>query len=348
MHALDFFCGAGGLTRGLSDAGIEVVAGFDCDDRCRATYEHNNPKARFVCKDIRDITLSDLAHLTSRSSFGDMLFVGCAPCQPFSKQRKNGEKVADATLLREFGRLVEAARPGMVLVENVPGIARVPGFSTYRRFIGLLSRCGYRYVYRVLDAKHYGVPQTRRRLVLIASLYFFPSLPEPRFGSTAGPFKTVRQAISHFPSLQAGCTDTDVPNHAAARLSELNSERIRYSPQNGGGRLAWPEHLRLNCHRNPCIVYSDTYGRMAWDRPAPTLTGKCRSISNGRYGHPEQDRAISLREAAALQSFSDDYVFFGTQTHIAKQIGNAVPVRMAEELGKHICHFVEQQSRVMA
>ncbi len=335
MKAYDFFCGSGGLTRGLLDAGIEVIAGFDWDDRCRSTYEHNNPRVEFVKADLREIGPKNLS-LKLGGRYDDILFAGCAPCQPFSSQRKGVKQQHDATLLGEFGRLVEAVLPGYVLIENVPGIARVPGFSIFRRFLKMLEANGYTYAANVLDAKHYGVPQNRRRLILLATKHRFTSLPEPKYGKRRRPFRTVRQAISHFPVIGAGECHPEVPNHVAAAITCLNLERIRMTPHDGGDRRSWPTHLRLKCHVGDYEGHTDVYGRMRWDRPAPALTGRCHSISNGRYGHPEQDRAISLREAAALQSFPDRYVFYGSNKDVAMQIGNAVPVRLAERIGSHI------------
>ena len=337
MIAFDFFCGAGGLTRGLLNAGIQVIAGFDRDEQCRSTYEYNNSGVKFIAEDIREITLNQLKHLACTKSFKDVLFAGCAPCQPFSQQRKGNKRSRDATLLMEFGRLVVAARPGHVLIENVPGIARVPGFSTFRRFVRLLEQNGYNYVLDIVDAKYYGVPQSRRRLVLMATRDIVPSLPKPKYGFEERPFKTVRQAISHFPAIGAGESHPLIANHVTASIMPINLERLRNTPPDGGSRTSWPEHLELECHKKNYEGHTDVYGRMAWDAPAPTLTGRCHSISNGRYGHPIQDRAISLREAAALQTFPDGYFFFGSSKQIALHIGNAVPVRLAEELGKHIC-----------
>ena len=230
--------------------------------------------------------------------------------------------------------LVEEALPEYVLVENVPGIVRVPGFSTFRRFLKMLNTNDYKYVCMVLDAKYYGVPQNRRRQVLLASRHRQPPPFEPKYGNQHRPFKTVRQAISHFPAIAAGERHPEAPNHVAASITELNLERLRLTPHDGGDRRSWPDHLRLECHTGNYKGHTDVYGRMRWDKPAPALTGRCISISNGRYGHPEQDRAISLREAAALQSFPDGYVFFGNNTVIARQIGNAVPVRLAEQIRK--------------
>ena len=336
MIAYDFYCGAGGLTRGLLDAGIEVIAGFDCDDRRRSTYECNNSGVKFVAAEVQTIGANELALRPRSSCHDDLLFVACPPCQPFSSQRKGREKRRDAMLLSHFGRLVEAFLPAYVLIENVPGISRVRGFSTFRRFVRMLSSNGYRYVFDVLDAKHYGVAQNRRRLVLLAARNRVPSLPKPSHGKRLRPFQTVRQVISRFSPIAAGERHTDIPNHVAASISDMNLERLRLTPHDGGDRRSWPTHLRLECHSGNYKGHTDVYGRMHWDSPSPALTSRCNSISNGRYGHPVQDRAISLREAAAIQSFADGYEFFGCDKEIARQIGNAVPVKLAQRLGEHV------------
>ena len=343
MKAFDFFCGAGGLTRGLRDAGIEVVAGIDNDDRCRSTYQYNNPQTAFLHSDIKAIDRNSLPLKGLSGRREEVLFAGCAPCQPFSQHRKGSRKGRDATLLKEFGRLVEDVLPDYVLIENVPGIARVPGFSTFRRFLQMLNTHGYQYSYDVLDAKSYGVPQNRRRLVLLANRDRKPSLPDPTHGGQFHPVRTVREAIAHLPAIGPGERHPEIFNHVAASMTALNRERLHKTPHNGGDRRSWPEHLRLNCHIGHDKGHTDVYGRMSWDSPAPALTGRCHSISNGRYGHPKQDRAISLREAAALQSFPDDYRFFGSSKAIAMQIGNAVPVRLAEQLGRHIMRLSNGQ-----
>lgn len=339
MVAFDFFCGAGGLTRGLLDAGIKVIAGFDRDAGCKKTYEHNNPPSRFVEADIIKLQIGDLKKYAGKHRFDEMLFAGCAPCQPFSSQLKKGKNRHDATLLGEFGRLIKEGLPGQVLMENVPGIANVKGNSIFKRFIRLLEENNYKYEYGILDAKRYGVPQNRRRMILIATRRKKPSLPQSKYGSDLLPYRTVQKAISHFPEINAGESHPAVPNHVASSISARNLERLRHTPHDGGDRRSWPKSLRLKCHTGNYEGHTDVYGRMAWNKPAPALTGRCNSISNGRYGHPVQNRAISLREAAALQSFPEGYVFFGSNVHIAHQIGNAVPVLLAEYLGKHILNL---------
>ena len=336
MKAFDFFCGAGGLTHGLRNAGIDVTAGIDCDLRCAPTYENNNYGAKFIHKDMADVELKDLELDKSLPRSNNVLFAGCAPCQPFSSHRKDFRQKPEATLLSQFGRLVRAAMPDYVLLENVPGLAKVRGFSTFRRFLSMLDKCNYRYIYNVLDAQYYGVPQRRRRLVLLAARKRQVSLPEPKYGDGLRPVKTVRHAIAGFPPIAAGERHPTVFNHVAACITKKNLKRLQATPIDGGDRRSWPPSLHLACHANNHLGHTDVYGRMHWDKPAPALTGKCASISNGRYGHPEQNRAISLREAAALQSFPNKYKFFGHNKNISMQIGNAVPVKFAEELGRHI------------
>lgn len=333
MRAIDLFCGAGGLTLGLRRAGWNVVAGIDVDSQVEATYRSNNPGTRFVATDLRNVTEDDIRALAKATPGSSLLLAGCAPCQPFSKQRQRHGLAtrSDATLLGEFARLVRTVKPGVVLMENVPGVASVPGFSSFRRFLRTLHDDGYSCDHGVLNARDFNVPQHRRRYVLLAARTATAVLPRPSLqdSDTA----TVRSAIGHFPALGSGETHASVPNHCAARLSVRNLQRVKATPPDGGSRRDWPKRLRLDCHAQ-IRGFSDVYGRLWWDRIAPTLTSRCNSLSNGRFGHPEQDRAISLREAAALQTFPDDYEFFGSMPSIARWIGNAVPVAFAEALGR--------------
>ena len=333
MRAVDLFCGAGGLTLGLRRAGWDVVAGIDVDDAVEATFESNNSEAAFMPADLRSVTVEEIRILAGNTPSNELLLAGCAPCQPFSKQRRGGPRNrAEATLLGQFARLVRELEPKVVLMENVPGITAVPGFSSLRRFLKTLHECGYECDHRVLNARDFGVPQHRRRYVLLAARGSAASLPSPA-KDAASDEPTVRKAIERFPALDAGEDNPSIPNHYAARLSARNLQRIRATPVNGGSRRDWPKELELACHRKT-LGFSDVYGRMWWDRVAPTLTSRCNSLSNGRFGHPEQNRAISLREAAALQTFPDDYEFFGAKNRIAGWIGNAVPVSFGEALGR--------------
>jgi len=333
MRAIDLFCGAGGLTLGLRRAGWDVLFGIDVDEAVGETYRHNNPNAGFLAADLRSVTEEDVLSLAGNTPRSELLLAGCAPCQPFSKQRRRRglARRSDVTLLGQFARLVVALRPGAVLMENVPGITAVPGFSSFRRFLKILHDCGYGYEHCVLNARDFGVPQHRRRCVLLAVRGSEARLPT-QIAREPDHVATVRARIGRFPAIAAGEAHGCVPNHVAAGLSPLNLERIRATPADGGSRRDWPERLTLDCHRRT-LGFSDVYGRMWWDRVAPTLTSRCNSLSNGRFGHPEQNRAISLREAAALQTFPDDYEFFGARNRIAGWIGNAVPVSFAEALG---------------
>jgi DNA (cytosine-5)-methyltransferase 1 len=337
IKAVDFFCGAGGLTRGLKRAGVDVILGVDGNDQFRDTYVRNNPPTRFLCRNIRTLSAEELEGELGDRAGVPLLFAACAPCQPFSQQRTSHRDVRQRTLLGEMLRFVEHFTPDYLLFENVPGIARVKGNSTYNRVVAVLTELGYSHDAGTLDAKAYGVPQTRRRHILLGSRIGEVLLPKPTHGTGLKPYTTVRQAISKYPPIKAGEIYTHVPNHRASSLTRINLQRIGATAHDGGDRRDWPAGITLECHRKGYDGHTDVYGRMRWDRPAPTLTCRCHSLSNGRYGHPVQDRAMSLREAAALQTFPNRYVFYGTsKASIGEQIGNAVPVRLAAALGRAI------------
>lgn len=343
MYAIDFFCGGGGMSRGLLDAGVQVLAGIDSNPNCRDTYEKNNHNIYLEC-DICKLTPKQLIDkFPQLNDSNDVILVGCAPCQPFSLLRRDefdekGNLIPhkSVNLLTEFGRFVKALKPAHVLVENVPGL-KGKGSDILDKFKQMLENEGYQWDEKTLYAKDYGVPQNRRRYVFIASRLFKPIIPNPTHGNAPNllPYNTVRKAIEEYPAIKAGETHKTIPNHHCANLSELLLKRIKATPHNGGSRTDWPENLVLDCHKT-FKGHTDVYGRMKWDEPSPTLTVKCFSLSNGRFGHPEQNRAISLREAAALQTFSDDYVFYGNIQEIGKQIGNAVPVLLAKVMGDYI------------
>jgi DNA (cytosine-5)-methyltransferase 1 len=330
--AIDLFCGAGGVTCGLRKSGIRVALGIDNREDCRLTYALNNPPARFFREDIRNISgrmlLSQVPDLCAKDY---LLLAACAPCQPFSQHSRNGHNRSQRTVLCCVEELVRELSPDFLFLENVPGIQRVGGFSAFRRLLCTLDALRYTVKFQTVDATDYGVPQTRRRLVLLASLYGAVEWPARTHGNTPAlkPYVTVREAISKFPPLKAGESHPTQPNHVAAQLSPHNLGRIRLTRADGGSRSEWPPEIRLECHKVH-DGHPDVYGRLRWDAPAPTLTTKCTSLSNGRYGHPEQDRAISVREAAALQGFENDYIFYGTIQQVTRQVGNAVPPLLAE------------------
>ncbi|MBP9022213.1 MAG: DNA cytosine methyltransferase [Spirochaetes bacterium] len=338
MKAVDFFCGAGGVTRGFLDCGIRVLAGIDIDASCRKTYQENN-NVPFLNWDISKVAPADLKNeINVNRNDDDVIFVGCSPCQYYSNIKTDKTRsMKTRYLLDDFSDFVEYYQPGYVFVENVPGFEKNKK-SPIKRFMGILSSLGYHYDDKVINAKYFGVPQSRRRYILIATrLNNELTIPSEDKGS----IMTVRDAIGNmmkFKNIKAGTIDETVFQHTAASLSPKNLERIMVTSKNGGDRRCWQhiKKLQLPCYQKHNGHY-DVYSRMFWDRPAPTITTRFRSISNGRYGHPEQDRAISIREGATLQSFPMDYVFYSNSVdHIGKMIGNAVPPKVAEKIGMEI------------
>lgn len=352
IAAFDFFCGCGGTSRGFESAGIEVAFALDIDKDAKATFMKNFPSTTFCDKSITDLHDSDLEPILEKYSSSYKLFCGCAPCQPFTKQNTDSPKEDPRkNLLFHFGKAIERFRPDFVFVENVPGLQKVPKskHGPFPEFKDLLQSLGYSFSYGVVAAQDYGAPQLRRRFVLLASLHGKIDIPEPSYGKGKEPYRTVRDAISDMPPIKAGekYKSNLILNHSASNLSELNMTRIKSSPANGGGRKDWPLSLWPSCYTKPNKSgelhsgHTDCYGRLWWDKPATGLTTRCISYSNGRFGHPEQDRAISVREAARLQGFDDDFEFMGNLGSMARQIGNAVPVDLARAMGKHFIKHLE-------
>ena len=335
-RVVDLFCGIGGLTHGFIKEGLDVVAGVDSDGRCRYGYERSN-HVKFVEKDIMDLSAAELVALYGENTTTKIL-VGCAPCQPFSKlnQKKVGE--AEFAPLRKFSYLIRKVRPDVVSMENVKDLVKYPIF---KRFLGNLTRNGYGYECQIVDASDYGVPQKRFRLVLLASrLGPIELLPKTHDEDRK---VTVRDAISRLKHLRAGQVDRNDMLHRARGLDPINMKRIEATPKNGGNSRSWKKDLLLVCHKKSTgETYRGTvYARMRWDQPAPTMTTQCIGLGNGRFGHPDQNRAISLREAAMLQTFPKSYIFSDPKDDfsaslIAKFIGNAVPVKLARVVAKSI------------
>ncbi len=330
VEGIDLFCGAGGLSCGLSAEGVRVVAGIDVDSACKYPYEANHTDANFLLRDITTVTGQELNALWSPGAL--RLLAGCAPCQPFSSYANTATvDKAKWRLLQEFARLVDECQPDLVTMENVPRLQEAAPFKTFLR---ALRRGGYKTAYGVMNSAHFGVAQQRKRLVLVASRLGPVSMPEP---THADPEKwvTVRQAIGHLVKLTDGQASNKDPLHAASKLSELNRQRIRASKPGGTWR-DWPIDLVAECHKRESGKHSaGVYGRMEWDKPAPTMTTLCNGYGNGRFGHPEQHRAITLREAAIFQSFPEDYRFVpegGAMSvkSVARLIGNAVPPKLGE------------------
>ncbi|BBP01591.1 DNA cytosine methyltransferase [Sulfuriferula nivalis] len=338
IEAVDLFCGAGGLTRGLEDAGVRVRAGFDIDPDCEFPYNANN-SATFVLKSVTDLKAADITPWFTPGAV--RLLAGCAPCQPFSTMANNSIKRDETKwgMLGEFARLVREIQPELVTMENVP---RVTNHAPYQQFISTLLELGYKVDARSLRCTDLGIPQDRRRFVLVAS-----RLGDIYLHTEAGPLPTVREAIGSLPKLAAGETDPNDSMHKARALSEINLERIRASLP-GGTWHDWPQHLLSPCHKAESgASYKSVYSRMVWGKPAPTITTQCCSFGTGRFGHPEQDRGISLREAAILQSFPVSYCFVPegepiSINSVARMIGNAVPPKLGFAVGKTLLKHLEK------
>lgn len=390
--AVDFFCGAGGTTRGLIDAGGYVMAGIDKDARCSPTYVDNNingtvdyAPARFMHFDIFPATddypegqqeelatqLDSLIGYYRRKAKGvPLLFAICAPCQPFtrlarkelSERRKKGRE-KDSNLLREAAGFVERFRPEMVLSENVSGIKDAKYGGVWDDFRTSLEALGYVTGTQVVCTSNFGIPQFRKRSILVAvrrELVRQENLADimgrellvPEADPNAA-YLSVATAIGHLPPIIAGETHADIPNHRSRSLSELNLKRLSSAlPGQSNAYMETTEHgdLSLGCHQRVNArlddrCFSDVYTRMRPNRPSPTITTKCHSISNGRFGHYDvsQVRGISLREAAILQSFPEDYVFHPTDQiePVARMIGNAVPPKLARYFAGYLVKSLE-------
>jgi DNA (cytosine-5)-methyltransferase 1 len=333
LEAIDLFCGVGGLTHGLKRSGINVVAGIDIDSSCEYPYSANN-KAKFIKADITEITADNIKAAYAKNDSIKIL-AGCAPCQPFSKYRLGEDTSADKKwkLLYEFARLITDTKPSLVTMENVPELTK---HSVFDDFVNQLKELGYFISYKVINCADYGIPQNRKRLVLLGSLFGEISLLPATHSKNS--YVNVRSAIGHLKKIKSGDVDSNDLLHRASQLSKINIERIKQSKPGGSWR-DWDESLRLKCHlKETGKSYPSVYGRMTWEGLAPTMTTLCYGYGNGRFGHPEQDRAISLREAAIFQSFPENYEFFPQNStprmsDIGRLIGNAVPVKLGEIIG---------------
>lgn len=338
---VDVFCGVGGLTHGFVKEGFRVLAGVDSDASCRYAYEHNNG-AVFIHSKIEDLAATDI-----RSLYPDQdikILVGCAPCQQFSPYTKKQPKDEKWELLAKFSELIRAVEPTIVSMENVPELKTFKNGAIYSEFVASLTST-YTVTWYLVYCPDYGIPQPRERLVVFASKRGPIQLVEPTH--TPDRYRVVADAISGLPHLQAGEVCKDDPLHRAAGLSALNLKRIRQSAPGSSWR-DWDEELRASCHKKESgESYVSVYGRMFWTQPSPTITTQCYGYGNGRFGHPEQDRAISLREAALLQMFPRDYEFVGPDDGwsfktLGRQIGNAVPVDLGRVIARSIKKHIEE------
>jgi DNA (cytosine-5)-methyltransferase 1 len=341
IKAVDFFCSGGGMTKGMTQAGIKVIAGIDNDPKCKETYEANNKGSKFILADVYKLEEKELKkQLALKKNDKNLLFIGCSPCQFWTIIRTDKKKSEQSkSLLKEFNRFVKYFYPGYVVVENVPGIASRKEESGLTDFISDLENKGYKVNFKNVNLNDYGVPQTRKRFTLIASRitknYIFPK-------PSRGKRPTVKDFIGKekgFPAVDAGYQDKSLFQHTTSALSTKNLQRLTGTPPNCGDSGWWRTDKELGRLKYRGESFKDIYGRMSWDKPAPTITTKFFSISNGRFGHPEENRAISIREGATLQTFPRRYKFLTQSIEQAgKLIGNAVPPEYAKRIGKAIMY----------
>lgn len=330
-EVVDLFCGVGALSHGLKRAGFEIIAGYDTDARCKYAFEKNND-ATFHARDVANLKAKDIKALFSGRV--PSVLAGCAPCQPFSTYKQRYEEDPQWGLVKIFAELAARVKPDFVTMENVPSLLRYKRGRVFKEFRKILEDAGYAVHSVVADCEQFGVPQKRRRLVVMASrnVKLLPLKPMKKS------LRTVRDAIGKLPAVAAGKTDPNDPLHTAATLGPLNLRRIKASKPGGTWR-DWPANLRAACHRRKSgKTYPGVYARMRWEQASPTMTTQCFGFGNGRFGHPEQHRAITLREAAILQSFPKSYDFLPKGEEVAfrevgRWIGNAVPVKLAEAIG---------------
>lgn len=353
LKVIDLFSGCGGSALGFQQAGFIVKVAVDVNQNASESFRLNFPDAEVIASDISYVTGSDLLKAAGVSSGNDVVIIACPPCQGFSTARRKSEGMSDPrnTLIYEFLRLLEEVKPYAFVMENVPGLANGIGKPIFLNILQRLKELGYYTVHGIVDTADYGVPQRRKRLVLLGTndpkirLTFpkqtnqDPDLTDRYLDS----WNTVRSAIEDLPAIRAGEKSKNDQLHRASRLAEINLRRMANTPHDGGGRLSWPEELILECHKK-ITGYKDIYGRMKWDYPSPTITGGCVMISKGRFGHPEQDRAISLREAARLQTFPDSYIFAGNVGQIAAQLGNAVPPLLTKRIAESLAQAIQESA----
>lgn len=332
---VDLFCGAGGLSHGFLSQGFDIVGGFDTDEVCRYAFEQNND-APFIRRDVAKLKAAEIDSLFVPGK--RRVLVGCAPCQPFSTYNQKSDN-PEWQLLSDFGRLIDEVRPDAVSMENVPRILVFRNGTIFESFVKTLRDAEYHVVWAVLYGPDFGLAQTRSRLVLLASRMGPIALPEPTHAPDD--YRTVREEIGNLPALSHGDADDADALHCTSRLSEVNARRIAASKP-GGTWKDWSPELVADCHKvQSGSGYSSVYGRMSWDEPSPTITTQFFGFGNGRFGHPEQDRALSLREGALLQGFPPEYEFVppGERVQfkaVGRLIGNAVPVKLASAIARAV------------
>lgn len=351
LTMIDLFCGCGGVTEGFKLNGFNVLAAVEYDRIAAKTYESNHPEVMLFVKDIRDVEPEDMMAQCQLHKHQLTVLSACAPCQPFSTLNQYKNKYPDprSSLLLEVIRFVKTFCPAFVFIENVPGLQR--NTQILQIFFEELRQQGYDIpVQTVVNAVNYGVPQFRKRLIIIATnqekSFFVPEpthvAPEMVAQTRKKAWQTVRDAFVGLEDLRSGEKSMTDPLHKARNHTALSLQRIRHVPHNGGSRIHLPDELQPERYKKSNVRFTDTYGRMWFDKPSNTLTTGCTSFLKGRYAHPVFDRSITLREAARLQTFPDTYQFCGNYEQISCQIGNAVPVKLAEVFARAICETLAQ------
>ena len=356
FKAIDLFCGAGGLSTGLKKSGFRLCLGVDIDEKALKTYKCNLKRTKVLKEDIKKVTGEKITELTGINRRDNFLLAGCPPCQGFSSLGKRDANDEKNELVYEYIRIINELEPSFILMENVPGMSTGVGKEIFKNVVKELEE-NYHVEYATLNAADFGVPQIRKRLVLHGirnDVYDNLGLDKEKQKilpkSTHSKEKkkghrkwvTVRKAIFDLPILGAGESYDDgiIKNHKARSLSETNIERLQEIRLHGGNREMISEELQLECHKKENVSYTDTYGIIDPDKPAPTITYGCTIISKGRYCHPTQNRGLSIREAARLQSFDDKFEFQGNMGEMSLQIGNAVPPKLAQASGKVIINYM--------
>src|SRR3989338_4349258 len=342
--AIDLFCGAGSLTLGLKKAGFDVLLGVEINHEVAKTYTANHPKTKLLIKDVRNVTFEEISNATKKKKID--LVVGCPPCQGFSQLTEKWKKHDPRNdLVLEMARIVEKIKPRMVMMENVAGIT-TKGKSILSEFVERLKRIGFIVNTGVLQMADYGIPQSRRRFVLLAGMGFEISLPKPTHNYKGDknkklkPWATISGVIAKMPkpvtlsyATKDGCPEK-FNWHVVRDLKPISLERLKFVNE-GDDRTVLPEFLRPKCHRNTYDGFKNVYGRMRWDCVAPTITSGCTTPCMGRFGHPKETRTISVREAALIQSFPQNYRFRTKYMDIACDlVGNALPYKFATVVAK--------------
>lgn len=341
LRAVDFYCGGGGMSLGLSQAGISVLAGIDNEIKCKETYEFNIKGAEFIVEDVFELKEKELSSkLNLRKNDDSLVLIGCSPCQYWSIINTDKKKSAKSkNLLVEFQRFAKYLNPGYIVVENVPGVLRKKEESGLQDFIDWLKSKNYSIHFDIHNVSDYGVPQNRKRFTLIANRNNTSEVCPIKSDSQKLVVKDVLGKKNGFNKILAGTKDSTDFQHSVAGLSEINLERLKLVKKDGGNRLGFANHdsLQLSCFKNKDNSFKDTFGRLWWNKPSPTITTKFFSVSNGRFVHPEEDRALSIREGATLQSFPKTFVFKSKSiADTARIIGNAVPPEYAKRIGEAI------------